>query len=126
MDKQVIRTEKAPAPVGPYSQAVVFGDLVFSAGQIGLDPETKKLVGDDVASQTTQALKNLEAVLDAAGSGLDKALKTTVFLKNMGDFAAMNKAYAEFFSETPPARSAVEAARLPLDALVEIECIAHR
>ena len=126
MDKKTIRTDKAPAPVGPYSQATVFGDLVFTAGQIGLAPGTKKFAGADVESQTRRALENLKAVLEAAGSGLDKVLKTTVFLRDMGDFPAMNEVYAEYFAKEPPARSAVEVARLPLDALVEIECVAHR
>jgi 2-iminobutanoate/2-iminopropanoate deaminase len=126
VDKKIIRTDKAPAPVGPYSQATVFGELVFTAGQIGLAPGTKRFAGGDVGSQTRQALENLKAVLEEAGSGLNKVLKTTVFLKDMGDFPAMNDAYAECFSESSPARSAIEAARLPLDALVEIECVAHR
>ena len=126
MDRKIIRTDNAPAPVGPYSQATVFGDLVFTAGQIGLAPGTKEFAGADVESQTRRALENLKAVLEAAGSGLDKVLKTTVFLRDMGDFPAMNEVYAEYFAKEPPARSAVEVARLPLDALVEIECVAHR
>ena len=126
MKKTVVRTDKAPAPVGPYSQAVVFRDLVFTAGQIALVPGTKTLAGDDVRTQTRQVLENLKAVLDAAGSGLDKVLKTTVFLKDMNDFAAMNEVYGEYLGDAAPARSAVQAARLPLDALVEIECVAHR
>ena len=126
MDRKIIRTDNAPAPVGPYSQATVFGDLVFTAGQIGLAPGTKEFAGADVESQTRRALENLKAVLEEAGSGLDKVLKTTVFLRDMGDFPAMNEVYAEYFAKEPPARSAVEVARLPLDALVEIECVAHR
>ena len=124
MNKEIIKTDGAPQPVGPYNQAVVCGGLVFTAGQIGLVPGTKEFAGDDIGSQTRQALSNLKAVLEAAGSGLDKVLKTTVFLKDMDDFAAMNEVYAEHFTNDPPSRSAVEAARLPLDALVEIECIA--
>ena len=126
MDKQVVCTNKAPAPVGPYSQATVAGDLVFTAGQIGLVPGTKEFAGADIQAQTRQALENLKAVLEVAGSGIDRALKTTVFLKNMDDFSAMNEVFAEYFVADPPARSAVEGARLPLDALVEIECIAHK
>lgn len=126
MDRKIIRTDNAPAPVGPYSQATVFGDLVFTAGQIGLAPGTKEFAGADVESQTRRALENLKAVLEEAGSGLDKVLKTTVFLRDMGGFPAMNEVYAEYFAKEPPARSAVEVARLPLDALVEIECVAHR
>ncbi len=122
----VVRTAAAPAPVGPYSQAVVAGDFVFTAGQIGLVPGTKELAGDDIRSQTRQVLENLRAVLEAAGSGLDRVVKTTVFLADLGDFAAMNEVYGEYFKEAPPARSAVQVARLPLGALVEIECIARR
>jgi len=126
MKKTVVRTDNAPAPVGPYSQAVVFGDMVFTAGQIALVPGTKTLAGDDVRTQTRQVLENLKAVLDAAGSGLDKVLKTTVFLKDMNDFAAMNEVYGEYLGNAAPARSAVQVARLPLDALVEVECVAHK
>ncbi len=126
MDRHVVYTDQAPQPVGPYSQAIAAGGSVFTAGQVGLVPGTTELAGGDVASQTRQALENLKAVLDAAGSGLDQVVKTTVFLKDIGDFAAMNEVYAEYFTDDPPARSAVEVARLPLDALVEIECVAHR
>ncbi len=123
--KQRVYTRQAPQPVGPYNQAMVWNGLVFTAGQIALDPATGQLVSGDVRQQTHQVLKNLAAVLEAAGSGLDHVLKTTVFLKNMDDFAAMNEVYAAFFKENPPARSAVEVARLPKDVLVEIECIAY-
>jgi len=126
MSKQTVHTDGAPAPVGPYSQAVAVGELVFTAGQIALVPGTKELAGDDVGTQTRQALENLKAVLEAAGSGLDKAVKTTVFLADMDDFAAMNEVYGQYFTESPPARSAVEVARLPLGALVEIECVAEK
>jgi 2-iminobutanoate/2-iminopropanoate deaminase len=119
-----ISTPHAPAAIGPYSQAVVAGNMVFCSGQIALDPKTMQLVGDTAAMQTEQALVNLTAVLDAAGTGLDHVVKTTVFLKNMDDFASMNEVYSRFFGSHRPARAAVEAARLPKGALVEIECIA--
>jgi len=122
--KKIITTPKAPAPVGPYNQAIVSGNLIFTAGQIALDPETGKLVENDIRLQTQRVLENLKAVLEAAGADLSQVLKTTVFLKNMDDFTAMNEVYAQYFKENSPARSAVEVARLPKDVLVEIECIA--
>ena len=124
MTKEIIHTDKAPAAVGPYSQAVRIGSLVFTAGQIPIDPATGKLVADDISVQTEQALKNLTAVLKAAGSSLDNVVKCTVFLKDMGEFGAMNEVYGRFFSSNPPARSAVQVAALPLDVRVEIEAIA--
>jgi 2-iminobutanoate/2-iminopropanoate deaminase len=124
MTKETISTDKAPGAIGPYSQAIKVGDLVFCSGQIPIDPVTGEFVSQDVAEQTKQVLKNLSAVLEAAGSGLGKVVKTTVFLADMGDFAAMNGVYAEFFSENKPARATVQAARLPRDARVEIDCIA--
>ncbi|MFO7320687.1 MAG: RidA family protein [Chloroflexota bacterium] len=124
MSKNAIQTDKAPAAVGPYSQAIVANGMVFTAGQVPLDPSTGKLVEGDIRAQTTQVLKNVQAVLEAAGSSLDKVVKTTVFLKDLNDFAAMNETYAQFFTNQPPARSTVQVARLPLDALVEIETIA--
>ncbi|NOX38540.1 MAG: RidA family protein [Calditrichaeota bacterium] len=124
--KQVVYTRNAPEPVGPYSQAIVVGQLVFTAGQIAIDPATGALVEGDVKVQTRQVLKNLAAVLEAAGTDLSHVVKTTVFLKRMDDFPLMNEVYAEFFPENPPARSAVEVSRLPKDVLVEIECIAWR
>lgn len=125
--KQVVTTSDAPAAIGPYSQAVVSsGGLVYTAGQLGLDPQTGELVGPGIEDQTRQALTNLAAVLEAAGSGLEKVLKTTVFLADMNDFAAMNQVYAQFFGTAPPARSAVQAARLPKGARVEIEAVAER
>ena len=124
MQKQVVATNNAPAAVGPYSQAIQTGTFVFVAGQLGLDPATKKFVGGDAAAQTRQALENLRAVLEAAGSSLSQVVKTTVFLADMGDFGAMNAVYAEFFKESPPARSTVQAGALPLGGLVEIEAIA--
>ena len=123
MKREIISTDKAPAAVGPYSQAVRVGDLVFTAGQVALDPATGKLVEGGIEEQTRQVLQNLAAVLEAAGSSLDKVVKTTVFLKDMGDFAAMNAVYAEFFPTDPPARSTVEVSALALGALVEIEAI---
>ena len=122
--KETISTDKAPGAIGPYSQAIKVNNLVFCSGQIPIDPATGEFVSQDVAGQTKQVLRNLSAVLEAAGSGLDKVVKTTVFLADMGDFAAMNDVYAEFFSENKPARATVQAARLPRDARVEIECIA--
>jgi len=124
MTKETISTDKAPGAIGPYSQAIKVGDLVFCSGQIPIDPVTGEFVSQDVAEQTKQVLKNLSAVLEAAGSSLGKVVKTTVFLADMGDFAAMNDVYAEFFSENKPARATVQAARLPRDARVEIDCIA--
>ena len=122
--KKAVYTQAAPEPVGPYNQAIVWNNLVFTAGQIAIDPASGNIVEGGVQEQTRQVLKNLEAVLKAAGSGLEYVIKTTVFLKNMGDFLAMNEVYATFFTDTPPARSAVEVARLPKDVLVEIECVA--
>jgi 2-iminobutanoate/2-iminopropanoate deaminase len=121
-----VRTEAAPAPVGPYSQGIAaLGPFIFTAGQVGLDPKTGKLVGEDIVSQTRQVLFNLQAVLAAGGTNLSNVVKTTVFLADMNDFAAMNKVYQEFFATDPaPARSCVQVARLPLDALVEIEAVA--
>lgn len=125
--REVINTPLAPAPVGPYNQAITArGRMVFVAGQIPLDPETGAIVGDgDIAAQTERSLQNLKAILEAAGARLENVVKTSVFLQNMNDFAAMNAVYARYFDEaTAPARAAVEVARLPKDVLVEIECIA--
>lgn len=119
-----IETTSAPAAIGPYSQALVHGGLVYTAGQIPLDPESGEMTGGDIAAQTERVLRNLAAVLEAAGSSLQKVVKTTVFLKDMNDFAAMNEVYARFFGDHRPARSAVQAARLPRDAGVEIEAVA--
>lgn len=121
-----IETDHAPAAIGPYSQAIGAGDLLYTAGQIPLDPATMSMVGGDVTAQTEQVLRNLAAVLVAGGSGLDRVVKTTVFLADMGDFAAMNEVYARHFGDHRPARSAVEAAALPKGALVEIEAVAVR
>ena len=125
MSKEIIQTSKAPAAVGPYSQAVKTGNLIFCAGQIPLDPTTGELVAGDVTAQTERVLQNVKAVLAAAGSSLERVVKTTVFLQDMGDFAAMNAVYARHFPEKPPARSAVQVAALPKGALVEIEVVAE-
>jgi 2-iminobutanoate/2-iminopropanoate deaminase len=122
--KEVVATAGAPKAIGPYSQAIRANGLVFCSGQIPLDPATTQLIQGDVGTQTDRVLKNLSAVLQQAGSSLDKAVKTTVFLKSMGDFAAMNEAYGKYFTSNPPARSTVEVARLPKDVLVEIDVVA--
>lgn len=122
--KEIVSTENAPSAIGPYSQAIKTGNMVFVSGQIPIDPATGEFVSNDVTEQTEQVLKNLSAVLEAAGSSLNNVVKTTVFLADMNDFAAMNEIYGRFFSENKPARATVQAARLPRDARVEIECIA--
>lgn len=124
MSKTIIHTENAPAAVGPYSQAVAISNLVYTAGQIPLDPQTGKMIDGEISAQTERALLNLQAVLQAAGSSLADVIKTTVFLQDMGEFGAMNAVYGRFFSENPPARSAVEVAALPLGARVEVEAVA--
>lgn len=124
MDKKVIRTDHAPGAVGPYSQAIVTGNLVFTAGQIPLVPETGQIVEGGITEQTRRVMDNIKSLLEAAGSSLDKVVKTTVFLQSMNDFAAMNEVYAEYFPAPYPARSTVEVAKLPRGALVEIETIA--
>lgn len=122
---QIVSTPAAPAAIGPYSQAVVHGGLVYCSGQIALDPASMELVEGDVVVQAKQVLANLGQVLEAAGSGFEHVLKTTVFLKDMGEFAAVNEVYATFFSaDAPPARATVEVARLPKDVRVEIDCVA--
>ena len=122
--KEVISTEKAPKAIGPYSQAIKAGGFIFTAGQVALDPSTGQLIEGDVARQTVRVLESLKGIMEAAGSSLDRAVKTTVYLKDMGDFAAMNEVYARYFGANPPARSTVEAARLPRDVRVEIDLIA--
>jgi len=121
--REVVFTELAPKPVGPYSVAIKQGNLVFTAGQIGLDPLTNEIVAGGVEAETRQVLTNLKHILEAAGSSLDHVLKTTVFLRDMGDFAAMNAVYATFFTKEPPARSTIAVAALPKGAAVEIEAI---
>jgi 2-iminobutanoate/2-iminopropanoate deaminase len=122
--KQIIQTEQAPKAIGPYSQAIKSNGFVFASGQIPINPETGEFVAGGITEQTEQVIKNLSRVLEAAGSGLNRIVKTTVFLADMEEFAAMNEVYGKFFSEEPPARATVEAARLPRDARVEIEAIA--
>jgi len=122
--KKIVKTDRAPAPVGPYSQAVISGKFIFTAGQIAINAENGELERAEIKLQTDQVIRNLRAVLEKAGSELSKVVKTTVFLKNMDDFGAMNEVYARYFTGDPPARSAVEVSRLPKDVLVEIECIA--
>lgn len=125
MAKKIIKTQQAPLPIGPYNQAVVIGTLVYTSGQIPLD-KTNTVVAGGITEQAVCVLENLKAVLEGAGSSLDKTVKTTVFLKNMGDFAAMNAVYARYFeTASAPARSTIEVARLPKDVLIEIEAIAH-
>ncbi|NOZ05093.1 MAG: RidA family protein [Chloroflexi bacterium] len=126
MARRIIATDRAPAAVGPYSQAVVAGPFVFASGQLGLDPVTGKFVEGGVESQTRQAMRNLQAVLEAGGTNFAHVVKTTLFLANMDDFSTVNRVYAEFFSDDPPARATVEVSRLPLNALVEVEVIAYR
>ena len=122
--RDVIATKDAPQAIGPYSQAIRANGFVFVSGQVAIDPLTQQVISGDVAAQTDRVLKNLSAILKAAGSGLEKVVRCGVFLKNMGDFAAMNNIYGRHFSTAPPARSTVEVARLPKDVLVEIDVIA--
>lgn len=124
MTKRVIHTEKAPKAIGPYSQAMHIGNLIYTAGQVALDPASMELVPGGVEEQTRQVLTNLANVLESAGSSMSQVVKTTVFLKTMDDFAKMNAIYAEVFNENPPARTTVAVAGLPKNALVEIECVA--
>lgn len=122
--REVIATEHAPQAIGPYSQAIRSQGLIFTSGQVAIDPATQQVIAGDVSAQTDRVLKNLAAILQASGSSLEKVLRCTVFLKNMGDFAAMNEVYGRYFKQAPPARSTVEVARLPKDVLVEIDVIA--
>lgn len=123
--KTIIATEKAPGAIGPYSQGVKAGNFVFVSGQLPIDPATGAFAGPCIKCQTSQSLKNIQAILEAQGLSMKNVVKTTVLLQNMGDFAAMNEVYAEFFTEDCPARAAFEVAKLPKDALVEIEAIAY-
>ena len=122
--KKIISTDHAPKAIGPYSQAVVMNGFAFLSGQIAIDPSTNQLMEGDIAAQTARVIENLKGVLEACGSSLEQVVKTTVFLKDMGEFAKMNEVYGRYFSSNAPARATVEAARLPRDVRVEIECIA--
>ncbi len=122
--KDIVLTDKGPKPIGPYSQAVKSNGFLFASGQVALDPRNNEFIGGDIRQQTERAMENIKAVVEAAGSNLHHVVKTTVFLKDMNDFAAMNEAYGKYFTAAPPARSTVLVARLPKDALVEIEAIA--
>ena len=124
MNKEIVSTENAPGAIGPYSQAIKAGGMVYCSGQIPIDPATGNFVSDVVSEQTEQVLKNLSEVLKAAGTSLDNVVKTTVFLADMNDFTEMNEVYSQFFDDNKPARATVQAARLPRDAKVEIDCIA--
>jgi len=124
MDKRIVLTDKSPAPIGPYSQGIIANGFVFTAGQVPINPRTGKLAEGDIKAQARQALDNLKAVIEAAGSNLSKAVKVTVFLRDMNDFAAVNEVYAEYFGGSKPARSAFQVAKLPLDAGIEIEAVA--
>ncbi len=123
-EKKIIATENAPAAVGPYSQAIATGELVFTAGQIPINPESGQLLTGDIEAQTHRALQNLQALLHAAGSSLAAVMKTTVFMTDLADFKRMNAVYAQYFASEPPARSTVQVAALPLGAQIEIECVA--
>jgi 2-iminobutanoate/2-iminopropanoate deaminase len=125
MKKSIITTDNAPAVIGPYTQGVILGNLIFTSGQIPLDPVSGEIVPGGAGAQARQALKNLKEVLNAAGASLNDVLKTTLFISNMDDFALINEVYAMFFENEPPARSCVEAARLPKDVLIEIEAVAY-
>ncbi len=125
MNKKIVSTGGAPCAVGPYSQGVVLDGWLWTCGQVALDPETGEMVGSDAATQAERALRNIEAVLAEAGTGFDRVVRTTVYLKSMDDFSAVNEVYARFFTKDYPARACVEVARLPLDALVEIDAIAR-
>ena len=122
--REIIATDQAPKAIGPYSQAIRAQGLIFTSGQVAIDPASQQVIAGDITAQTDRVLKNLAAILQASGSTLEKVLRCTVFLKNIGDFAAMNEVYGRYFSTAPPARSTVEVARLPKDVLVEIDVIA--
>jgi len=122
--KEIVHTDRGPKPIGPYSQAVKANGFLYLAGQVALDPKTGELTGSDIRQQTERTLENVKGILEAAGSNLHHVVKTTVFLKDLNDFAAMNEVYGRYFAAAPPARSTVQASRLPKDALLEIEVIA--
>ncbi len=123
--KEYIETEKAPKAIGPYSQGIIYNNIVYTSGQISIDPATQEFVNGDIEDQTNRVLKNLKEVLESAGSTLTKVIKVTVFLKDLSDFVIVNKIYSKYFTENP-ARSTVEVSKLPKDALIEIECIAYK
>jgi len=125
MPGKILRSANAPEPIGPYSQAIQFDKLIFTSGQIAINPKTGSIESADITGQTRQVLENLSAVLHSAGVSLDNVIKTTIFLKDMNDFSGMNEIYGQYFNKSLPARSTVQAARLPKDALIEIECIAY-
>ena len=122
--KEIVLTDRGPKPIGPYSQAIKANGFIFVSGQVALDPKTSEMLAGDITQQTERVLENLKAIVEASGTQLNHVVKTTVYLKNMDDFAAMNEVYARYFTLSPPARSTVEAGRLPKDALVEIDVIA--
>jgi 2-iminobutanoate/2-iminopropanoate deaminase len=124
LERNAVHTDAAPKAIGPYSQAIKAGDLIFCSGQVPLDPATGELVAGEIGAQTERVMKNLEAVLEAAGSGLHLVVKSTIFLVDLGDFGAVNEAYGKFFPDTPPARATVQVAALPLGSRVEIEVVA--
>ncbi len=123
---KIIQTKLAPEPIGPYSQAIETNDLIFTSGQIAIDPQTNALIEGDVVAQAKRVFENLKAVLEAAGSDLEHVVKTTIFLKDMNDFARVNEIYAEYFGKAAPARSTVQVARLPKDVAIEVDCIAEK
>jgi 2-iminobutanoate/2-iminopropanoate deaminase len=122
--RDIVLTDRGPKPIGPYSQAVKAGGFLYMSGQVALDPKTGEMVGSTIAEQTERVMNNIKGIIEAGGSNLHHVVKTTVYLKDMNDFAAMNEVYAKFFTQAPPARSTVQVARLPKDALVEIDIIA--
>ena len=124
MEKQIISTSKAPAAIGPYSQAIKVGELLYTSGQLPINASTGEFINNDIEKATAQSLENVKAILEEAGTSLDKVVKTLVFIKDMNDFADMNEVYSQYFSANPPARSCIQAGKLPKDALVEIEVIA--
>lgn len=122
--KEIVRTDRAPSAIGPYSQGISLGDLIFTSGQIPIDPATGQLAAGDIRAAARQSMENVRAILEAAGSALEKVIKTTVYVKDLNDFAAVNEVYGSYFEKDPPARSCVQVTKLPMDALVEIEAIA--
>jgi len=124
MEKRIIYTEKAPKPIGPYSQAVIAGNLIFTAGQIPIDPTTNQVVQGDIKEQTRRVLENLRAILEAVGSTFDDVVKVTIYMRDLNEFSAMNEVYSEYFKNSPPARTTVEVSRLPRDVKIEIDLIA--